>query len=235
MNQHLKNKAQWGRTTMLVFYADSAQAPSVLPLETFGRSTEYGAEKMIPVASIEEAQNYKNKGFLVGAERNGIQLDGFDFGNSPFGYMTDKIKNKTIVISTTNGTQAIEAARDAYQVVIGAYTNISALCNYLSTTNKNILMLCSGWKNKLNLEDTLFAGSVVNRLLDKGKFIVGDAAQAICYLSKEAEKNPFRFIRKSSHAERLAALGLKEDIKYCMSLDKTTNIPVLNGEFLTCL
>ncbi len=193
---------------------------------------EYGVDRMIPVASVEEAMQYKSKGYLVGAERNGIQLEGVDFGNSPFSYMNENIKGKTIVLSTTNGTQAIEAARKADKVVIGAYTNISALCKYIASEHKNVLMLCSGWKNKLNLEDTLFAGTMVNRLTAMRNYKVGDAAQAIAHLSWQAEQNPFRFIRKSSHAERLAALGLKHDIKYCLSLDKTAIIPTLKGDFL---
>lgn len=193
---------------------------------------QHGVEKMIPVASVEEATEYKKQGFMVGAERNGIALEGFDFGNSPYSYMTEKINGQTVVISTTNGTQAIEAARNASKVVIGAFTNISALCNWLTEQNKNILLLCSGWKNKFNLEDTLFAGAVSQRLLKNPKFNYGDAALSVSFLYQQAEANPYKFIRKSSHAERLSALGLKHDIKYCLSLDNTDIIPVLQGKYL---
>ena len=192
----------------------------------------HGVEKMIPVASLEEAASYKAQGFMVGAERNGIAIEGFDFGNSPYSYMSEKIKGKTVVISTTNGTQAIEAARKASRVVIGSFTNITALCNWLNTQNKNVLLLCSGWKNKFNLEDTLFAGAVAQRLFKNPNFKYGDAALSVSFLYQQAETNPYKFLRKSSHAERLAALGLKHDIKYCLSLDKTDIIPVLEGKYL---
>src|SRR5688572_4250273 len=82
---------------------------------------EYGVDKIIPVATIEEAREMKAKGMLVGAERNAIMVEGFDFGNSPYDYMGENIKGKTIVLTTTNGTQAIEAARKAYKVVIGSF------------------------------------------------------------------------------------------------------------------
>src|ERR1035437_1519640 len=111
---------------------------------------ENGAKKIIPVATVEEARKYKQKGFLVGAERDGLPLEGFDFGNSPFNYMGDHVKGKTIVLTTTNGTQAIEAAKHAHKVVIGSFLNIDALCSWLVSANKNILLLCSGWKNKFN-------------------------------------------------------------------------------------
>ncbi|MCW3102838.1 MAG: putative 2-phosphosulfolactate phosphatase [Bacteroidetes bacterium] len=193
---------------------------------------EHGVDKMIPVATVEEATAYKNQGFLVGAERNGIALEGFDFGNSPYSYMTDAIKGQTIVISTTNGTQAIEAARNAYKVVIGAFTNISALCEWLQAQERNVMLLCSGWKNRFNLEDSLFAGAVTDRLSASGLFRTGDAALAVSLLYSQAKKNPYKFLHSSSHAERLAAMGLKEDIKYCLQVDRTKVIPVLDGKHL---
>jgi 2-phosphosulfolactate phosphatase len=193
---------------------------------------EHGVEKMIPVASIEEAMEYKRQGFLVGAERNGIALEGFDFGNSPYSYMTDDIKGQTIVISTTNGTQAIEAARNAYKVVIGAFTNISALFEWLESEHKNVLLLCSGWKNRFNLEDSVFAGAMAERLVSTGSYRTGDAALAVSALYNLAKKNPYKFLHNSSHAERLAAMGLKEDIKYCLQVDQTKVIPVLDGKHL---
>jgi 2-phosphosulfolactate phosphatase len=196
---------------------------------------EFGVERIIPVATVEEATEYKKQGFLVGAERNGIALEGFDFGNSPYSYMTEEVRGKTIVISTTNGTQAIEAARSASQVVIGAFTNISALCTWLIAQQKNVLLLCSGWKNRFNWEDSMFAGAVTNRLLKAGLHKTGDAALAMSFLYEESQKHQLRFLRNSSHAERLAALGLKKDIKYCFQLDKTTVIPVLEGKYLVRL
>ena len=195
----------------------------------------HGVEKMIPVATIEEAAEYKKQGFMVGAERNGIALEGFDFGNSPYSYMTENIKGQTIVISTTNGTQAIKAAQKAYQVVIGSFTNITTLCNWLNLQNRDVLLLCSGWKNKFNLEDTLFAGAVAERLLQNSSFKSGDAALAVSYLYQQASANPYKYIRNSSHTERLSAMGLKRDIKYCLSLDKTDIIPVLEGKYLVKL
>jgi 2-phosphosulfolactate phosphatase len=193
---------------------------------------EYGVDKMIPVATLEEAMEYKKQGYLVGAERNGIAIEGFDFGNSPYSYMTEKTKGQTVVISTTNGTQAIEAARNAYQVVIGAFTNITALCNWLQTQNKNVLLLCSGWKNRLNLEDTVFAGAVSERLINSNLFHTGDAALAALFLYQQTQQSQVKFFHNSSHSKRLAAMGLKKDIKYCFTLDQTTVIPVLDGKYL---
>ncbi len=194
---------------------------------------EHGAEKIIPVATIEEARSYKEKGFLVGAERDAVQVEGFDFGNSPFSYMGDNVKGKTIVITTTNGTQAIHAARDAYKVVVGSFLNIDALCRWLTEEKRNVLLLCSGWKNKFNLEDALFAGAVTENLRKYNHELeLGDACLALEYLYQLALQDPYKFLNHSSHKERLARLNLKKDIKYCLTPNQTKVIPILQGNAL---
>lgn len=195
---------------------------------------EHGAEKIIPVATVEEARIWKAKGFLAGAERDAIPVEGFDFGNSPFSYMGDAVKGKTIVITTTNGTQAIDVARDAYKVVIGSFLNITALSQWLFSEKRSVLLLCSGWKNKFNLEDALFAGAMTEALTAlTDDFKLGDACLALKYLYQQARNEPHKFLSHSSHKERLHSLNLKKDVRYCLTPDQTTVIPTLkNGELI---
>lgn len=189
---------------------------------------EHGAEKIIPVATVEEALEYKKKGFLAGAERNAIKVEGFDFGNSPYDYQGEHIREKTVVLTTTNGTQAIEAAKNAHKVVVGAFVNIDALCQWLAIQERDILLFCSGWKNKFNLEDALFAGAVTEQLENLSKkFTVGDGCLAVKYLFRMAKEDPYKFLNYSSHKERLARLNLKKDIKYCLTPNLTSVIPFL--------
>jgi 2-phosphosulfolactate phosphatase len=196
----------------------------------------HGADKIIPVASVEEAQQYKDQGFLAGAERNAIKLDGFDFGNSPFDYMGDHVKGKTIALTTTNGTQAIDAARNAYKVVIGSFLNIDVLCEWLIKQNRNVLLLCSGWKNKFNLEDSLYAGAVTQKICSlTDQFKLGDGCLALKYLFEQAQHEPIKYLSHASHKERLAKLGLKKDIKYCLTPNQAPVIPVLEGKYLVKL
>src|SRR4051812_38675784 len=172
---------------------------------------EHGAEKVIPVATIEEAKAYKDKGFLVGAERDAVQVEGFDFGNSPFSYMGENVKGKTIAITTTNGTQAIHVARDAYKIVIGSFLNLRALTQWLVSEKRDVLLLCSGWKNKFNLEDALFAGAVTEEILHAtDNYKLGDACLALKYLYAMAKDSPYKFLNYSYHKERLARLNLKK-------------------------
>ena len=119
----------------------------------------FGVKEIIPVATVEEAMAYKKEGYMVGAERDGNIVDGFDFGNSPFSYMDERIKGKSIVLTTTNGTKAITIAKEAEGILIGSFLNLNALADFLIEDGKSVLIQCAGWKNRFNLEDTLFAGA----------------------------------------------------------------------------
>ncbi|MCB0819889.1 MAG: 2-phosphosulfolactate phosphatase [Bacteroidetes bacterium] len=197
---------------------------------------EHGVKSMIPVAGLEEAFEYKRNGYLVAAERNAVKQDGVDFGNSPLHYISPEIKGKTIVISTTNGTQAIEAAKGKATIVIGSFLNLSALAGWLSEQNRNILILCAGWKNKFNMEDSLFAGALANKLIESGEFeTLCDSTIAAGYLYERASDNMFEFLGRSSHRHRLKDLDLEEDIKFCLQQDIFTSIPVFNGKELVNL
>lgn len=190
----------------------------------------HGVEKMIPVAGLEEALQYKTKGYLVAAERNAIKQEGSDYGNSPFHYIEEDLSGKTIAISTTNGTQAIEAAKDSSTIVIGSFLNLSTLAAWIAQQQRNVIVLCAGWKNKFNLEDSLFAGALSLQLLQTGKFNTScDSTIAAGYLYERAGDDLFGFLEYSSHRKRLKDLHLEKDIKYCLTVDLIDTIPIYEG------
>ncbi|HEY0899171.1 MAG TPA: 2-phosphosulfolactate phosphatase [Sphingobacteriaceae bacterium] len=190
-----------------------------------------GAEAIIPVATVEACQGYCDHGYLLAAERNGEVVEGFDFGNSPFAYTSEKVKGKTVVLTTTNGTHAIHKSLDASRIVIGSFLNLSALSNWLAAQENDVLLLCAGWKDKFNLEDTVFAGAVVNKLKE-GAYKLDDAAIAAEDMYLMAKDDLKGYLQKTSHSERLKKLGIEEDIRFCLSVDICKSIPVLDGEKL---
>lgn len=192
---------------------------------------ESGAKAIIPVESIESCKSYQGSNFLLAAERNGEVVHGFDFGNSPFAYSPEKVKGKTIVLTTTNGTRAIHAAQEAHTIAIGSFLNLDVLCSWLKTENRSICLLCSGWKGKTNLEDTLFAGAIVDRL-QNADYKLDDASILAADLYTLAKGNLWEYLKKSSHSERLKKLHIEEDIAFCLHENKTTSIPVLKGNKL---
>ena len=198
---------------------------------------ERGLESIIPVSSVDEARKYIGKpGYLAAAERNGEVVEGFPIGNSPIAFSKMDLTGKTVVMTTTNGTRAIETAKDAKQLIIGAYLNMSALVEYLYAQQANVLLLCSGWRGKTNLEDTSFAGAVVDRLIKTGKFgAEEDSSIAAQYLHKAAQDNFLGILKAAPHRRRLQKLDLLDDAKYCLTPDQCSVIPVLENDRLVPL
>ncbi len=196
----------------------------------------HGVRSIVPVSGIEESRAYKEKGFLIGAERNGEMLDGFDLGNSPFSYMDSFVKGRDVALSTTNGTQAITAAKDAYQLVAGSFLNLDYLCNWLAQQDRSVLLLCSGWKNSFNLEDTLFAGAVAEQLEPHfGLNKMRDAVIAAKHLYSLAKNDMYGFLAESSHRNRLEKLHIEKDIEYCLTPNQAPVVPVMVNGALVAL
>ncbi|MET3113406.1 2-phosphosulfolactate phosphatase [Pedobacter sp. CG_S7] len=194
-----------------------------------------GAKAIIPVSQVEDCLNFKGLNYLLAAERNGEVVEGYDFGNSPFSYTTEKVQGKTIVLTTTNGTKALHMARSrAHQVVIGSFLNLDILCNWLISQDQDVLLLCAGWKDQFNLEDTLFAGAVVSRLRASFSHF-DDSSVAAEDLYALAKSDVRTYLTKSSHSHRLAALNIEEDVLFCLQLNICEVIPILTGDKLVAL
>lgn len=192
-----------------------------------------GIKEIIPVSSLEEAKEYKEKGYFVGAERKGEIIEGFDFGNSPFSYMQEQLRGETVVLTTTNGTKALNRAKAADRVIVGSFLNLTAVIDYLKAQKKDVLLLCAGWRDRFNMEDTLFAGAVVEGLIKDPLFgNLADSATASMHLYQVAKSDLNEYLRDSSHRRRLARLNLEKDIAYCLQRDISTNVPVLEGNAL---
>lgn len=184
-----------------------------------------GVKRIIPVATIEEAKEYKQKGYIVGAERNVKQCEFADFGNSPFQYTADKVKDKDVVLTTTNCTHAIDAAQYASQLIIGSFLNINSVADYCTGSVKDVLVVCAGWNDRFNTEDTLFGGALAYLLQNKGYFATSDAVRMSLAMWQEAQNDIACYLKDSEHIKRLAANGMDDSVGYCLTQDKTTIVP----------
>lgn len=194
-----------------------------------------GAEAIIPVAEVNECLAYRDYGFLLAAERDGNVVEGFDFGNSPFSYTTDKVAGKTIVLTTTNGTRAIQHCQHAKHIVIGAFANIDVLADWLSTHHEDIVLVCSGWKNHVNLEDTVFAGAMVDRLQNT-QTELDDSAILAKSLYESAKHDLPTYLRDASHAKRMQRLDIARDVEFCLQENTSPAVPLFtNGKLVNAL
>lgn len=191
----------------------------------------FGVDKIIPVATLDECRQYQQQGYLTAAERDGLKPEGFELDNSPFSYMHQWMAGTTIVVTTTNGTLAITKSRHAVKVMVGSFLNLGALAGYLKSQQYDVLVLCAGWKGNPNLEDTLFAGALVERLREDF-MVLEDAALMSLRLYQEGKNDLLSFVSNSSHVRRLQRLGIQKDIAYCLQHDLYDVLPVLRGNHL---
>jgi 2-phosphosulfolactate phosphatase len=192
-----------------------------------------GVEAIIPVATHDEARRLKSQGFLVASEKDGVQLDWADFGNSAFSFTREAVDGRTLVYCTTNGTKALKIAEGASSIAVGAFINISALTEWLARQRKDVVILCSGWKDKFCLEDTLFAGALTRRLLEAGGFRAEcDSAEAALDLWSVAEGDVLGYLEKAAQRHRLKKLGLDDVIPYSFACDLVSVVPVFDGRAL---
>ncbi len=189
-----------------------------------------GAKSIIPVDSVAECIKLgKQMDVITAGERDGKIADGLKYGNTPLHYTREFIKGKTLVLTTTNGTRLLHMAlaEGALGVITGSFCNLSAVCHYLETQNKNVILACAAWKDRVNIEDTLFAGAVISKI--KKSFQQNcDASQIAETLYLEAKNDLFGFMKnkKASHYMRLMGYGLEADIRYCLTADNANALVV---------
>ena len=186
-----------------------------------------GAAKIIPVDSVDLCiQIGKESGGITAGERDGKVIAGLSYGNSPAEYPRSFIEGKTLVLTTTNGTKLLHMAlkNGADEVVTGSFPNLSAVCAHLVSQKKNVILGCSAWKDKFNLEDTLFAGAVIQQVRDYFT-IHCDSSLMASDMYELHKKDMFSFIRNTTHWHRLASYGLENDLEYCVSPDVANILP----------
>jgi 2-phosphosulfolactate phosphatase len=212
----------------IVVIIDVLRATSTIATALFN-----GAKSVIPVDSVAECIRIgKQIESITAGERDGKIAEGLEHGNSPFEYPRKFVKGKTLVLTTTNGTKLLHMALDksARAIITGSFPNLSAVCDFLVQQKQNVILGCAAWKNRVNIEDTLYAGAIINRI-GKNFSINCDSSQMATGMYKEAKADMYAFMKqkKASHYQRLSGFGLENDIRYCLTED-VANVLVIYEE-----
>jgi 2-phosphosulfolactate phosphatase len=191
-----------------------------------------GAKEIVPVDSVAECIRLgKQIDAITAGERDGKIAEGLQHGNSPFEYSKDFVNGKTLVLTTTNGTKLLHMALDngAKEIITGSFPNLSAVCDYLVSKNENVILACAAWKDRINIEDTLFAGAVIDKIQEFFS-IECDASQIAqsIYLEAKNDINEFMRLHNASHYNRLINFGLIKDVEYCLTPDLANILPLYN-------
>lgn len=203
---------------------------------TIATALHNGASCVIPVATVPECiEKGKQGNAITAGERDGRVAEGLSYGNSPFEYPPDFISGKKLVLTTTNGTKLLHMAlqNGAKEIITGAFANLSAVCSHLKKSQKPVILGCAAWKDRVNLEDSLFAGAVVEALGQDFE-IPCDSSKMVRSLFKEARQDIFAFMKENnaSHYRRLMGFGLEKDIRHCLMADTAPVLPYYHDGML---
>ena len=218
-------------TNSIVVIIDVLRATS-----TIATALHNGAAAVIPVATVPRCIELgKELNGITAGERDGRVAEGLEHGNSPFEYPNEFVGKRILVLTTTNGTKLLHMALDngAEEIITGSFPNISAVCDHLVEKKKNVILGCAAWKDRVNIEDSLFAGAVIDRIHDHFQ-INCDSSHIAWNLYKSAQPDLFGFMRanNASHYHRLFNFGLEKDIRYCLTPDGANVLPEFIGDRL---
>ena len=192
------------------------------------------AQAIMPLRSVDEARRMKraNPEYVLAGERRGLRPRGFELGNSPLEYTRDRVGNKRILLTTSSGTQALAAAKEAPITLVGSFLNLTAVSHkvkqLLKEEERGITIVLSGKLGEFSLEDFLCGGALVSRLSEE-RDRCSDPAYAAYLSYQTSERGLLSTILKGNHAKELVDIGLSEDIRFCCTLDKFHIVPILKS------
>jgi 2-phosphosulfolactate phosphatase len=196
-----------------------------------------GARYIIPVDSVAKCIELGRQiNCITAGERDGKIAEGLSYGNSPFEYSREFIGGKILVLTTTNGTRLLHMAleKGAREILTGSFANLDAVTDYLVRQKNNVILACAAWKDRINIEDSLFAGAIIERI--KEHFTIEcDASHIAATLYEKASNDLFGFMKSNnaSHYNRLMSYGLEKDIRYCLEPNMANVLPIYEDGKLT--
>ena len=202
-----------------------------------------GARAVLPAGSTEEAlrisQHLERDQTLLAGERKSVRIEGFALGNSPLEFTPEAVGGKTVVLTTTNGTQALVAAQGAKEIVVAAAVNYGVVIQHLRAgfeATRDLVVLCSGQDRRFAIEDAFAAGRIVKALLPEGglkRVAVNDGAIASLEIARHFGEKWFRALKASSHGQELVKLGFALDLRMCGTQDTHPVLPIYADRRIT--
>ncbi|PKK39931.1 hypothetical protein ABB02_00720 [Clostridiaceae bacterium JG1575] len=225
-------------TSRLAVQPGALEDKAVVVIDTLRATTvmvtalSYGAKKIIPVAEVEEAFSLRaqDPSLLLGGERHALFIPGFDFGNSPLEYTKVRVKDKTLIMSTSNGTRTLLSAAAGAQVFLGALRNGTAAMARALDTGRDVVLFNAGTDGALSLDDFITAGAMIAGA--QGSIQLTDAAR-LARMLYEAHPDLRSALQGTLHYERMRALNLEADLEFCLQKDQSSLVPAFwGGEIL---
>jgi 2-phosphosulfolactate phosphatase len=191
-----------------------------------------GASEILPLASVEEAfqmaRAFPRGSVLLGGERESRNIPGFDLGNSPREYFAEKVKEKKLILATTNGTKAFHLVSSGKEILVGSFLNIGAVAERCLELDGDLLIFPSGDEGSFSLEDAICGGMLIDLITEKREKPISltDASQCAQILYKRFEGNLLEAFHLSRHGKELINRGFDDDLAYCAQIDMNSLVPI---------
>lgn len=210
-----------------VVIIDVLRATSVI-----ANALNIGALKIKTVASIEDAffQKANYPELILGGERNAQKIAGFDLGNSPLEYSREKIANKTVLLCTTNGTQAVEKSKRAKRILAASFLNLKSVTDYLINIKEDTVVICSGTNGNFSLDDGLCAGLLLHELRKSKTISTNDFGELLLLPFENKNFDLKDTLKKASHSKYLESKGYGSDIHYCLDINRLNILPIWKND-----
>src|SRR4030043_2107998 len=211
----------------IVAVIDILRATSVMV-----QAISQGASEIIPVETVEKAfqlaKTFPPNTTLLGGERESRKIEGVDLGNSPREYQGEKVRGKRLILTTTNGTRAFHSVSSALEILAGSFLNINATAQRCLEGERDLLFFPSGDEGNFSLEDTVWGGMLIDRMIKKGgkPVVLNDASYSAHILYQKFEADIVESFHLSQHGRNLVDRGFEEDLPYCAQVDMTNLVPV---------
>jgi 2-phosphosulfolactate phosphatase len=191
-----------------------------------------GAKEIFPVGSVDEAltayRHYPPNSAMLCGEREGKIIAGFNLGNSPLEYQEALVKDKTLIFCSTNGSQALIKSAKAKKLIICGFVNLSKCSGFISQTDEDLMIICSGTNKQFSLDDAVCAGMLIDSLkLNRMK--LSDGAQAGLILYQQYKNSIYDLVKNCAHGKYLASLGFMADLAICAEVDSLKILPLWDG------
>jgi 2-phosphosulfolactate phosphatase len=197
---------------------------------TIAYALSNGCERIIPVDTVEAATNLTasldKKVTLLGGEKEGRRIDGFNLGNSPAEYAPEVVKGKTIIMATSNGTRAIWRSQAAKEILIASLVNMTSVADHVAKLDV-LTVVCAGKQGRFAMEDAVCAGMLVDRLAEDNNLDLSDGAEAARALYKLNRQSIAKLLRECEHGRYLSSLGFEGDLDVCGKIDSLKILPIV--------
>ena len=188
-----------------------------------------GCKEVIPFLTIEESKEYADTlnrdEYILGGERKAVKIEGFDLSNSPLEYTKEVVKDKSVLMTTTNGTRTLAKCGAAKRIFIAAMINGKAVAEKLAEINEDVVIVNAGTNGNFSMDDYICSGYIINEILKIRKNVELTDIAKTANMIYESNTDIISYVKESTHYSVMRSLGLDDDINYCIKKDIIDIVP----------